>query len=221
MSDNRRRHPRFAVADLEGRMVFASQVEILNMSLTGMAIKVDRRLTIGAEYTVRLQHGERVSGVRGVVVWCMLSEIKPDRAGEGRSVYAAGLHFPDALSPALRDIVAFLGEHKMIPEQRLTGLRFHIDAPGRAAIDFPEGYRVTVVSLAGMRIETDHPLALDGVLPMEIVLPEGEALRFSGRVASLPETAPADGQPRFAFGIEFADMSAEDTARLSRYLDSL
>lgn len=202
-------------------MVFASQVEVLNMSLTGMAIKVDRRLNIGAEYTVRLQHGELASPVRGVVVWCMLSEIKPGREGEARSVYAAGLHFPDAMSPALRDIVAFLGEHKMIPEQRLTGLRFHIDAPGRAAIDFPEGYRVMVVSLAGMRIETDHPLALDGVLPMEIALPEGEILRFSGRVASLPEAPRAGAPPPFEFGIEFTDMSAEDTARLSRYLDAL
>src|SRR3974390_3774781 len=98
MSD-KRRQPRFLVEGLHGRMTFASQVEILNMSLSGVAIKVDRRLNIGAEYSPKLEVQERTVSVKGVIVWSVLSEMRKGPDGEDRVVYSAGMRFSDVMTP--------------------------------------------------------------------------------------------------------------------------
>lgn len=217
---NRRRHPRFVVENLFGKMVFASQVEILNMSLSGVAVRVDRRLNIGTEYALKLERQDQASQVRGLVVWSMLSDIRKSPGGEDVSYYTAGIKFTDALSPSLAAILDFIQENKVVPEQRVTGMRFHIQAPGKAILDYPEGYRVKNISRSGMLIETDRDVQIEGLVPMEVDLPEGPSLCFEGRVVSSEESL--DGEVRrFELGIEFLNMSPEDLVQLGRYLDSL
>jgi Tfp pilus assembly protein PilZ len=217
---NRRRHPRFVVENLFGKMVFASQVEILNMSLSGVAVKVDRRLNIGTEYALKLELQDKTTQVKGLVVWSMLSDISRTPRGEDVSFYTAGIRFTDALSPALAAILDFIQENKVVPEQRVTGMRFHIQAPGKAILDYPEGYRVKNISRSGMLIETERDLQLEGFVPMQVDLPEGQVLTFEGRVVSSEESLDGDAR-RFEMGIEFLNMSPEDRARLSQYIDSL
>ncbi len=216
---NRRRHPRFVVENLFGKMVSASQVEILNMSLSGVAVKVDRRLNIGTEYSLRLDLKARTSQVRGVVVWSMLSDIRKAR-GEDVSFYTAGIRFTETLSPALATVLDFIQQNKLVPEQRVTGMRFHIQAPGKAILDYPEGYRVKLISRSGMLIETEHNAEIEGVVPMEVDLPEGPPLMFHGRVASAEESLEGDSR-RFELGIEFLNLTPQDQARLAAYIDSL
>lgn len=216
---NRRRHPRFVVENLFGKMVFASQVEILNMSLSGVAVKVDRRLNIGTDYALKLELQDKTCQVKGTVVWSMLSDIR--KAGsEDVSFYTAGIRFADSLTPSLAAILDFIQENKVVPEQRVTGMRFHIQAPGKAILDYPEGYRVKVISRSGMLIETEHDVDIEGVLPMEVNLPEGPSLSFEGRVVSSEESLEGDVR-RFELGIEFLNMSLQDRTRLGKYIDSL
>ncbi len=216
---NRRRHPRFVVENLFGKMVFASRVEILNMSLSGVAVKVDRRLNIGSEYALRLELQDKASQVRGTVVWSMLSDIK--KAGsEDVSFYTAGIKFTGTLTPSLTAILDFIQENKLVPEQRVAGMRFHMQAPGKAVLDYPLGYRVKVISRSGMLIETEHDADIEGVVPMEVDLPEGPPLSFEGRVASCEESLEGDAR-RFELGIEFLNLSPPDLVRLGKYIDSL
>lgn len=216
---NRRRHPRFVVENLFGKMVSASQVEILNMSLSGVAVKVDRRLNIGTEYALRLDLEAKTSHVKGMVVWSMLSDIRKV-GGEDVSFYTAGIRFTDTLTPALTTILDFIQQNKLVPEQRVTGMRFHIQAPGKAILDYPEGYRVKVLSRSGMLIETEHDAEIEGVVPMEVNLPEGSPLRFEGRVVSSEESLDGDTR-HFELGIEFLNLTPQDLARLGKYIDSL
>src|SRR5215212_4609542 len=70
-------------------------------------------------------------------------------------------------------------------EQRLAGVRFHLD--GQASIAHPLRYKVRVISTHGMLIEIDHPMKVDEVLPLEISLEDEGPIHCHGRVASCHE----------------------------------
>jgi len=215
-----RRGPRFVVEGVHGTMTSASQVEILNMSISGAAIRLDRNLRVGGEYNLRLDMSDTVLAVKGVVVWSVLSEIQRGREDETKPFYSAGMKFQDILSPRLMELLEFIDRHKIVQENRLGGLRFHIDAPGKALLDVPQSYRVRVISLSGLLMETEQPLELRQAYPMEVTLESQEAVRFTGRVAYC--AAPTEpGSKRYHIGVAFADMGGADRARLSKFIESL
>lgn len=216
----RRRYPRFTVENIHGRLIAESEVDILNMSISGAAIKVERRLTMGAHYNLKLDRDGSVITVGTEVVWSVLTEFRKGDEGEEVPVYSAGLKFLDVLTPRITELLAFIDAHKIIDEKRLGGLRLHIDAPGKAALDYPEGYQVLVLSRTGMLIETHHVVNVDGICAMEVTLPDGATLRFSGRVVTVKERAD-EVRPRREIGIEFVDMPEADGARLAKYLETL
>jgi PilZ domain len=219
--DERRRYPRFTVENIHGRLIAESEVDILNMSISGAAIKVERRLAMGAHYNLKLDRDGAVIGVETEVVWSVLTEFRKGDEGEEVPVYSAGLKFLDVLTPRIAELLSFIDEHKIIDEKRLGGLRMHIDAPGKASLDYPEGYQVLVLSRTGMLIETHHVVTVDGICAMEITLPGGgESLRFSGRVVTVKEGSD-EQRPRREIGIEFVDMPEADGARLAKYLEKL
>jgi len=215
-----RRAPRFVVEGIHGTMTSASLVEILNMSISGAAIRLDRNLRVGGEYSLRLELNDTVLAVKGVVVWSVLSEIQKGREDETKPFYSAGMKFKDILSPRLMELLEFIDEHKIVQENRLGGLRFHIDAPGKALLDVPQSYRVKVISLSGLLIETEHPLELRQAYPMDVSLEAGGTLLFSGRIAYCSAVAdPA--HKRYEIGVAFVEMGAPDRARLAKFIESL
>jgi hypothetical protein len=134
--------------------------------------------------------------------------------------YSAGLRFKDIFTERLLRLMAFIDHHKVFEEHRVGGMRFRIDAPGKALLDSPEEYRVKLISRSGMLIETQHALELDKVYPMEISPSDAPAIRFNGRVASAMEAAD-EGPGSFEFGIEFVSLPAEDDARLQAFIEAL
>jgi hypothetical protein len=218
--DNRRRSPRFVVEGVHGKLTFASQVDILNMSLGGVALLVDRRLNIGREYTLKLEVQDRAVAVQAVVVWSVLTEIRRSPTGEDIPVYSAGMKFLDVLTPRVLELVQFIDAHKIVEEHRLGGVRFHIDAPGKALLDVPHAYRVRVISSTGMLMESEHVLELDRVYPMEVALDPESPMRFSGRIASRQEKA-GPGPVVYETGVEFMDITPDDRARLGRFIEAL
>jgi hypothetical protein len=217
---NKRRHPRFVVEGVQGKMVFASQVEILNLSLGGVALTADRRLNIGGEYTLKLELAGETLEIKGLVMWSALSGLRKSGEGEGVPQYSAGLRFKDIFTERLLRLLTFIDRHKVFDEHRVGGLRFRIDAPGKALLDSPEEYRVRLVSRSGMLIETQHPLTLDQVYPMEISPPDAESIRFEGRVASAVEVD--DETPsHYEVGIEFVALAAEEDLKLQAFIEAL
>jgi len=57
MTHDKRRHKRFRsdLMELYGKIVLAQKVEIIDISLGGVAVKTDRRLNIGREYLLKLE----------------------------------------------------------------------------------------------------------------------------------------------------------------------
>ena len=218
-ADQRRRHPRFTVEDVQGQLTVASKVEVLNLSLGGVAIRADRRLNIGVDYTLKLEMGDRFIAVRGVVVWAVLSGIRKAR-GEDVPEYSAGLKFVDVLTDKVQGLVDFIDENRIVEEHRLAGLRFQVEAPGKAVLDALESYRVRLISLSGMLIESDRALEVDRVYAMRFLAPGGP-VSFAGRVASCLEDGAGTGLRRYRMGVAFVDMAEPERRKLQSFVTSL
>lgn len=218
---NKRRHPRFTVEGLHGTVMLTTPVEILNMSMGGAAVVADMRLNPGREYALRLELDDgRSVAVKSVVVWATLSGLRHNERGENVSRYSAGLKFTDVISDALQQLLDFIDSAKVTLEKRLAGVRFRVEASGRARIDSTHGYEVRLISLSGMLIRTGQPLALEGVHPMELIPPGEPPIRFAGRVASsleVDESRPAS----YDVGIEFVEVAPQDRGRLEAFVAAL
>ena len=214
---DKRRQPRFVVEGVHGKMTFASQVEVLNMSLSGAALKVDRRLNIGSEYLLKLEVQNKTISVKGVVVWSALDEMRKGPRGDNVPVYSAGMKFTDVLTRRLVELLEFIDENKLIGEKRLGGLRFRIHASGKALLDVPHPYEVKVISMRGMLIESERRMEIEQCCPMELSLEEPTSVAFTGRVAFCAEIAE-EGRTVYQMGIEFVELLPNHRERLDAFI---
>ncbi|MCL5422550.1 MAG: PilZ domain-containing protein [Nitrospirae bacterium] len=59
--------------DINGKMLFTSEVKPIDVSIGGICLKADRRFEIGREYTLKLEYDDKILSVNGSVVWSVLS----------------------------------------------------------------------------------------------------------------------------------------------------
>lgn len=218
----RRRYERFPVLEMEigGRMVFATEVQIVNISIGGVSLRADRRLNIGSEYNLGLIGGERRISVKGTVVWSSISGSRKGPQGETIPVYTAGMKFSDIMNEKVTELMSFIEGSNAGLENRLSGLRFSIDEKGSAFLNFPEGYKVKKISLGGMLIESLVLLEADRRLNMEVVLPGESTIKFIGRVASC-NLKKKRGLEHYDIGIEFMEMSEENRLQIRDFIKLL
>ncbi len=224
----RRQHKRFRVdvVEINGKMMLADEVKILDISIGGVSLTADRRLNMGGEYAIKLEDKGKVLTVKGTVVWSVLSGNKKGPDGEIIPVYTAGMKFVDVSDKKINEIADFIENRKQETVKqaelyKISGfrhsVRVHIDAPERASLNSPENYRVKILSLGGMLIESEYALETESRLSMEITLPASESIKFLGRIASC-RLVTGEETKHFDIGIEFADMSAEDRKRFSEFV---
>jgi len=199
--------------------MFATDVDILNISINGVALRANRRLEIGREYTLKLEFHDKVISLNGIIVWSVLSELASGQHEEKVPVYRAGMRFTNVISDKMAGLLNFIEEEGIAPQHRLT-IRFLVRVPDRASLNGPHNYRVKKVSDNGMLIETDMPFGVEEALPMEIFLYDGSVIRFLVRVASCLEIT--DGVPRhYDIGVQFLEISGDDRARFNEFLKTL
>jgi hypothetical protein len=215
----KRRHKRFVVEGIEGTLMFTTDVEILNISINGVALRAKRRLEIGREYTLKLEYKDRIVSLAGVVVWSVLSELHRDKHAENVPFYKAGMKFTDVISNKMAKLLEFIETYKLTEEHRLN-VRFSVTSPDKAILGGPYNYQVKKISGSGMLIETDMPLDLEERLPMEF-FPEGEnPIKFMGRIASCIEITSAVPK-HYDIGVEFVEMAKDDESRLKQFIETL
>ena len=216
---DKRQYPRYVVEGVEGTLLFTTHVDILNISINGVALKAKRRLEIGRQYILKLEYKDRTVSVNGVVVWSVLSELTDGPHAEKVPVYKAGMRFTDIISDKMARLLEFIESHKLSQDERLN-IRFTIKAPDKAILDGPHNYGVKNMSISGMRIETDMRVDVGARYPMEISLEDNRTIKVLGRVVSCLEVN--DRAPKhYAIGIEFIEMSDEDRKRLKEFVDTL
>jgi hypothetical protein len=75
---NKRKHKRFKLdlLDLSSKMSLIGKVELIDISLGGVALKADRKLNVGKECLMMLGYEGKHINVKGIVVRSELSEIE-------------------------------------------------------------------------------------------------------------------------------------------------
>ena len=214
--DERRREARFDVETGHGTMLSTSPVEIINISLGGLAFRTETRLLVGEKYTVTLDVAGKSVAMRGIVAWSVLGGLE-SRGGETIPVYSVGMRF-QGFTPGGDSLLAATTGESVAVEQRLAGVRFHLD--GQASIEHPHRYEVRIISMHGMLVEIDHPMKVDEVLPLEISLEDESPIHCHGRVASCHERLQQHPK-HYDIGFEFKEMPDEDSRRLARVVKAL
>lgn len=227
---NQRRHRRFIVdvMDIKGNAVFASEVVINDLSLTGASLSTDRKLDMDMEYSLRILDNDLDLPLRGTVIWCKENASAGAQDEHGHLKYSAGLQFAELPQETTVSLIAFIASH--LPEKQkqekvreMSGLRcnlrFHLDAKETAVLNVAQTYRVKKLSLGGMLIESSHNLESDTRLHMGITLPKNVHLSFTGRVTSC--VISPDNSSLFEVGIEFVGMSDPDRITLKEFIRRL
>lgn len=226
MTYDKRRHKRFRsdLMELYGKMILDQKVEIIDISLTGVALKTDRKLIIGREYPLRLVWKGKTLDVWGVVVRSELIEIEERDSGKNVSKYTAGVMFKDASSNTIADFINSIEWDKkeavsVMVNKRLN-VRFDITTPCEKTLSFPTQFKVKEISLSGILIQTDQALSIESMIPMWLSLKTDKHISFVGRVASC-QMIEDKGQAHYEIGMEFKDLTNKDRALLNTFIDYL
>ena len=220
---DKRRYNRFKLNDREvhGKMALATEVKIIDISISGISLKANRRLNIGSDYTLKLQ-GSRTISLKGTVVWCSLTETRKGTQGEIIPIYSAGMQFKDMSTERITELQYLIESHK-IEEVHVIGgtrlhIRFHIKDPENASLIYPDNYIVKTISLGGMLIECLKTFEIESRIPMEMFICDDNPLKFVGRVASC-QAIDKEGQKQYHMGIEFLDLTEKDREILASFID--
>jgi hypothetical protein len=214
--DNRRRHPRFDVDNVHGRLRSDPNAVVLNMSADGLAIETGSWLEVGRTYGVRVQSGDDAMEIDGRVVWCRLAAFR-----DGRPRYQAGLYFGNALSQAGHRVVSFAEGHGVSGGTRLFG-RWEPSDRSTAELRSESRFQVRRLSRSGMLIHTETPPALGSRLSFELDFGEEKGGEGDYSAAALvrnvveSESGPAGG---FLVGVQFVDLDRHHVQRLEAFLD--
>ena len=226
MRENRR-YKRFSVdiLGINGKMMFANEVEIQDISIGGISIRVDRRLNMGSEYTLKVGNGKKTIALKGSVVWAMISGTKKGKKDEVIPYYTAGMKFVTMSTDKIQELTSFLDGQTNFSREELhkssglrCSMRFLVPPPlKKAVLNVRESYAVIKISLGGMLISSETPLEIEERIPMEILLPGDKQIKFVGRIASCLN-AGETADSRYDIGIEFVEMSEEDRKKLQEFV---
>ncbi len=211
--------------DIKGKMVFANDVRIIDISIGGVSFEKDRKLDLDGEYTLRMEGKGKVLCLKGIVVWSSLIKGIETPGSEPVLGYKTGMKFTDVSKEKMKEILAFIESHKKELRQedmcKLSGLRMHvrflIETLEKAVLNIHEGYKIKNLSLSGMLIESKDPLEIGRKIPMEIVRSADKSIKFLGRVVSY--TLSKDNDREFYdIRIEFLDMPEKDREMLKEVI---
>jgi len=225
MQDKRRyKRYKLELIEVNGKMSLADKVEIIDISLGGVALRVDRRLNPGREYLLKLGDKTKSFDLKCIVVRSELSGIEEKVSGERVMIYTAGMKFKEESAEQMRDffksIELIKSEAATSDADRRLDVRFHIHTPGEKILNYPAQFKVKEISLSGIRIETDLSLEMQCLIPMGLALHNDNFVHFNGRVASI-RMLEENGQPRYDIGVEFCDLSEEGKSQLNAFIGYL
>ncbi len=225
MKQNKRRHKRFTTdLEINGKMILAQKVEIIDISLGGAALKTDRRLNINRDYLLKLEWKGKTLDVWSVVVRSELIGIETRGNGDSVSIYRAGVMFKDASSSTIADFIHTIEQDSkksvsVTVDQRLS-VRFQITTPCEETLIYPSQFKVKDISLSGMLIQTGQALGIESMIPMRLSLQNDNHVGFNGRVASC-RTMEDEGHSHFDIGIEFKDLTDQSRTLLEAFIEYL
>ena len=223
---DKRQHKRYNLdlIEINGKMSLTDKVEVLDISLGGVALKADRRLNIGKEYSIKLQEKGKTLDVKGIVVRSELSGIEERSHGERASIYTAGLVFKNGYMDKMADFLRPIEQNrkKKTPAavDRRLNVRFNITTPRDEILSYPLQFKVRLISLGGMLIQARQSVEINSSIPMELSLNTDNAVTFISRVVSC-DKMENDDHSYYNIGVQFASLTDKDKAQLKTFIDYL
>lgn len=234
---DRRQHKRFTLDDRDmcGNMVFANDVKILDISLSGLSFKADRRLNMGCNYLLKVKDKSRILNAKGTIVWSLINENKKGIHGDIIPIYTAGMKFTDVSNEKLIEIAKFIedckktvfvGDHKKKLDEQVDAyklselrhfIRVRINTPEDLMKNYQECFRVKELSLTHMHIESKQALEIERKFNMKLSFPDDKTISVLGCVASCCVRKHIDPE-HYTIGIEFIDMSEKDRETLREFI---
>lgn len=218
-----RKHNRIIVEgmDLKAKTVLAKEVEVLNMSRSGVALMCTRRLNMGGSYTLRFPFRRRIVSITGVVKWIKLIGSTTNSRGAIIPEYSAGLAFKEGLSRDALELMENIEKSQQYQEERRKGIRFTISAHEKALLNLVQIHSVKTISMNGILIETLQELPLNTTFSISLTLPEDKnPIQCKGRIASCKKT-PEKKEISYDIGIELLDLSKDNTTQLRNFIDDM
>jgi hypothetical protein len=220
MADERR-HRRLTVEgmDMHAKTMSAIEVEVIDISLSGISINSPKRLNIGCLYTLKIEFKAKVLSIKCSVMWVKLIGNEKCTDGEVLPVYTAGMEFKEVLTDDAIQIMYLLEENIRIKEDMLNGVKIRIHGHEKAILNYLQTYKVIQISLTGLDIETEQELPEGKAFFVALTLPENEITLYSkGRVTSC-KTVSENTLKRYIFSIEFIDMPQKDKLKLKGFIE--
>jgi len=222
LGKERRRYKRHSVEGVRGNVRYLADLKIINISVDGAAIETMKRLDVNRQYSFKIDYKDTPVIVKGLVVWSRLIHAEKTETGDVIPIYRSGVKFLDSVDEKAVTLMSFIEDTKVStvsPPERRVGVRCKILSSENIKIDFPYEYVVKKISLAGMEIETEHPLAPGSTHDMEFVLDE-EAVNLRGRIVSCIDASSGNAE-KYNIGVEFIEISDGDKEAIDRFLNTL
>ena len=217
--DKPRRHRRYSTPDLPGSFAHSVDANVLNISLTGIAVRTATQLSVGRKYLFQLgQEANRIH-LSGTVKWCRLSGTQKLDEGDVAPVYEAGIALGEVFSEKAAELLQFLRSNVIVDlRSRIFG-RFNVESEDPLTLESKEDFVVKQLSLSGMLIATESLHEPEAVLELEIRL-NGELFRCRARIVHVDEAGVVGERPFFRMGVEFLQATTEQLQLLEDFIQA-
>jgi len=174
---NMRKQKRFKLdlLDLSSKMSLVGKVELIDISLGGVALKADKKLNIGKECLMMLGYEGKLIHVKGIVVRSELSGIEEKTDGETTTIYSVGISFKDESAGTVKEFLDSIENSKKIqvpdqPDWFYRDIRFCITTASEKVLNLPAQFGIKEISQSGVIIQTAHQLKIDSMVLMDLSL---------------------------------------------------
>ena len=210
-----RRFPRYDITGVAASFVVPTKVEVVNLSLGGMALETREYLESGRDYVLRVNDGRQSISLTGTVVWCSLRRTVKAERHDVLPVYRAGFKFQVISGRRLRELWHFIRRNSTVPLQDSAEARYPIDLTSVPWLTSNYRCKVMRLSLSGMLVESTFSPELNDRYGMELLL-KRHTCETTGRIASLPR--PGRSGDMDQIGVEFGILTHREQKILGKYL---
>ena len=221
----RRQYARYSTQglDLQCKMMYASEARLVNLSVGGAYLAVDKRVRIGSQYTLHIGSEDRLITLKGLVVREVLAGVRRNEKGEMIPQYEVGLQFENVLTDPGRDLLNFIEDRTKSERQRIRirGTRVRVLDGRRTLLDMYKNFAIKRIGMGGLLMEADQKMEEEKAFDMELHLADEDApLKIRARVAYCDEI-PGRTPAVFDTGVEFLQISKEDIEKLNAFIATL
>lgn len=215
--DDKRRHDRFSTDNVHGRFSYAVRASVLNLSLSGLAVRTDTQLNIGRKYRFELGDPTHAVELSGSVRWCRMSGTEKLPSGDIVPVYEAGIALDDVLTNKAEELLQFMEKNITLDLKRRVAGRFKVEPSGPVVLKSDSEYLVKQISISGMMIESEVSLKPDTEFALDMHLGRRE-FSTPARIIYMAEVALEGETLHYRMGVEFLRTEPEQRQILEDFI---